>query len=148
MHVVVGEAGGAARHALDTHHFIIAAVCHAVVIVADQKNDRQTELVAVGEMIGELRLRGEVQRFQHDTVGVCAVAGETTNDIAALQIAIGQSCAGGDGHAAADDGVCAEVSDRKIGNVHRAATTATVAVILAEEFANSAIDVFLHRRLD
>ena len=145
VHVVVGEPGRPARHAVHAHDFVVAAMGHAVVVVADQEDDRQPELVAVGQMIGELGLRGEVQRFQHDAVGIRAVAGKAADDIAAFEVAVGQRRARGDRHAAADDGVGAEVADGEVSDVHRAAAATAVAVVLAEQLADGAIDVFLQR---
>ena len=134
---------GAARHAVHAHDLVVAAVGHAVVVVADQEDDRQAELVAVGQVIGELGLGGEVERFQHHAVGVGAVAGEAADDVAALEITVGQGGAGGDGHAAADDGVGTQVTDGEVGNVHGAAAPAAIAVVLAEQLADGAIDVLL-----
>ena len=74
-------------------------------------------------MIGRPNLRAEARwlvnwawaakfkRLQHHAVGVSAVARETANHVAALEVAIGQSRAGGDGHAAADDGIGAQMAD-------------------------------------
>ena len=139
---------GAARHAVDAHDFVIGAMGHAVVVVADQENDRQAELAAVGQMVGELRLGGEVQRFQHHAVGIRAVAGEAADHVAALEVAVGQGRAGGDRHAAADDGVGAEMADGEVGDVHRAAAPAAIAVVLAEQLADGAIDMFFQRRFE
>src|SRR5581483_11935872 len=69
-------------------------------------------------------------------------------DVAALEITVGHGRTGGDGHAAADDGVCAEVADGEVGDVHRTAATATVAVVVAEQFADGAIDMFFKRGFD
>src|SRR5208283_431301 len=108
VHVVVGETGGAAGDAVHPQDFIIAAVGHAVMVFEDQENNRQAGFAPGGQVVGELRLRGEIQGFQHHTVGVRAVTGKTANHVAALQIAVGQSRAGGNGHAAADDSVGAK----------------------------------------
>ena len=64
------------------------------------------------------------------------------------QVAVGQGRAGGDRHAAADDGVGAEVADGEVGDVHPAAAAVAVAVVLAEQFADGAIDVVFQRRFD
>ncbi len=139
VHVVVGEPGRTARHAVHAHDLIIRAMSHAIVVVADQEDDRQPKLVAVRQVISELGLRGEVERFQDDAVGIRAVAGEAADDIAAFEIAVGQRRTGGDGHAAADNGVGAEVANAEVRDVHRAASATAVAVILAEQLTNGAI---------
>jgi hypothetical protein len=101
-----------------------------------------------GQMIGELRLRRKIQRFQHHAVGVGAVAGEAAHDIAALEVTVGQRRARGDRHAAADDRVRAQMADGEIRDVHRTAAAPAITVVLAEEFANRAIDVLLQRGFD
>ena len=99
-------------------------------------------------MVGELRLGGEVQRFEHDAVGVGAVAGEAAHHAVVAEVAAGQGRAGGDRHAAADDGVGAEMADGKVGDVHRAAAAATIAFVLAEQLADRPVDMLFERRLD
>ena len=143
MHVVVRKTRGAPRHAFDAHHLIVAPAGHAVMVVADQENHREPALEAVGQVVGELGLRCEVQGFEHHPVRVGAVAGETAHHVAPFEIAVGQRRARRNGDAAADDGVGAEVADREVGDVHRAPTPAAVAVVLAEQLADGAIDMLL-----
>jgi hypothetical protein len=90
------KAGGPARDAVHAHDFVVAAVGHAVVVVADQENDGQAEGVIAGVVVGELRLGGKIERFQDHSVGISAVAGKTADDVAPLQVAVGQRRAGGD----------------------------------------------------
>ena len=99
-------------------------------------------------MVGELGLGGEIERLEHDAVGVGAVAGEAADDAVVGEVAARQRRAGGDRHAAADDGVGAEMADGEVGDVHRAAAPATIAVVLAEQLADRAVDVLLERRLE
>ena len=148
VHLVVGEPRRAQRQAAHAGHLVVGAAGHAVMIVADQEDDRQAERLAVGVVIGELILGGEVQQFEHDAVGVRAVAGETAHHSLVAKIAAGQGRAGGDRHAAANDRVGAEMADGKIGDVHRAAASATIAVVLAEQLTDCAIGVLLERRLE
>ena len=147
VHAVVGEARGALGQAAHARHLVVGAAGHAVVVVADEEDDRQAEGAVAGIMVGELRLGGEVQRFEHDAVGVGAVAGEAADHAVVAEVAGRQRRAGGDRHAAADDRVGAEVADREVGDVHRAAAAAAIAVVLAEQLADGAVDVFLERGL-
>src|SRR2546430_12343325 len=50
--IVIGKTGGAARDAAHAHHFVVRAMRHAVVIVDDEKNHRQTEFV-FGQMVAD-----------------------------------------------------------------------------------------------
>lgn len=60
----------AARHLVDAHDFIVGAVRHAIVVIADQEDDRQTEFAGSGIVIVELGLCREIQGFQHDAVSI------------------------------------------------------------------------------
>ena len=104
-----------------------------------------TPNLSLGQMIGELRLRGVVQRFQHHAVGIGAVAGEAADHRVLFLITQPNRRAGGNRHAAADNRVRAEMPDGEIGDVHRAAAALAIAVFLAEQFANHAIDVLFKR---
>ena len=46
VHAVVGEARRALRQAAHARHFVVGAAGHAVMVVADQEDDRQAEGVA------------------------------------------------------------------------------------------------------
>ncbi len=148
MQVVVGKSGGPAGQVLDSHDFAIGPMRHAIVIVAHQEDDGQTAFPNDRQMIGELRLGREIQRLQHHAVGKSAVPGKTTNHAVPVQVAVGQSRARGDGHPAADDGIGAQVTDREIGDVHRAAAPAAVSVVFAEQLPHCAIKVLFDGGLD
>ena len=148
VHAVVGEAGAAQRQRLDAHDLVVGAVGHAVVVVLDEEDDGQPAVALAGQEVRPLVLRGEVERLQHDAVGVGAVAGEAADDLAGAQVAQGHGGAGGDGHAAADDGVGAQLAGREVGDVHAAAASPAVALVLAEELGDGAVDVLLQRRRD
>ena len=110
VHAVVGEAGAAQRQRLDAHDLVVGAMGHAVVVVLDEVDDGQPALALAGQEVGPLVLRGEVERLQDHAVGVGAVTREAADDLARAQVAQRHGRAGGDGHAAADDGVGAQLA--------------------------------------
>ena len=149
VEVVVGEAGGAARHLADAGDLAVGAAGHAVVVVDQGIDDREAEAVLAGVVgIGELAHGGPVERLHHHAVVVGAVAGEAAGDLAVAEVARAHGGAGGDRHAAADDGVGAEVTDAEVGDVHAAAAALAVAVLLAEELGDGAVDMVFEPGLD
>ena len=132
----------------DAGHFVVGAARHPVMVVEDQENDRYPEAVIPGEFVGELNLRGEIQGLEHDSIGVGTVARETADHGSIAQVPAADRGPGCDGHAAADDGVGSQVADREVGDVHAAASSFAVAVFLAEEFGERAVDVVLQSLLE
>ena len=110
-------------------------------VVDDHVDDRQAAGLLAGQVVGPLLLRSPVERFQDDAVGIGAIAGEAANDLVGATIAECHRRAGCDRDAAADNRVGTEMPGREVAYVHAAATTAAVALFLAEEFRDHAVDV-------
>ena len=146
VHAVVGETDTPQGQRSHAHDLVIGAMRHAVVVVLDEVDDGQAALAVAGQEVRPLVLRREVERLEDDAVGVGAVARETANDLAGAQVAQRHGGARGDGYAAADDGVGAQLARREVGDVHAAAAPSAVALVLAEELRDRAIEVLLERR--
>jgi len=71
--------------------------------------------------------------------------GKAANDRVLFLIAQANRRTRGNRHAAADNRVRPKMPDGEIGDVHRAATALAIAVFLAEQFANHAIDMLFER---
>ena len=87
VHVVLGEAGGAAGQVVDAHHLFVGPMGHPVVVVDDQVDDRQAGRLLPGQVVRPLLLRGPVERLEDDPVGVRAVAGEAADDLVGAAVA-------------------------------------------------------------
>ena len=60
VHVVVGEADAAPRQCSHAHDLVVGAVGHAVVVVLDDVDDRQTEGLVAGEVVRPLVLAAQL----------------------------------------------------------------------------------------
>jgi hypothetical protein len=143
VHVVLGEPGRPAGQVADAHDLLVGPVGHAVVVVLDEVDHRQAVGPLAGEMVRPLVLGRPVERLQDDAVRIGAVAGHAADDAVDALVTDRHGGARRDGHAAADDRVRAEVPRREVADVHPAAPPAAVALLLAEELGDHAIDVLL-----
>ena len=148
VHVVGREPGRPPGQVGHAHDLVVRVVGHAVVVVLDEVDDRQAVGAVGGEVVRPLRLRRPVERLEHDAVGVRAVAREAAHDLVVLLVAVGHRRAGRDRHGPADDRVGAEVAGREVADVHAPAATAAVALVLAEQLGDHAVDVLLERGLE
>ena len=148
VHAVVGKAGGALGQVADPRHFVVGPAGHGVVIVENEKDNRHAEAPVAGNFIGKLRLGRPIQRFQNHAVAVSAIPGKATHHAAVLPVAQTHCRAGGDGHAAAHNGVRAQMADREVRNVHAAAAPPAIAILFAEQLRDGAIDMLFQSLIE
>ena len=117
-------------------------------VVQDEENNGHAEAPIARNFIGELRLRRPVQRFQNHPVAISAIPGKATYHAAVTEVARPHGRAGGDGHAAAHNGVRPQMAHGKVGNVHAPAPPAAVTILLAEQLRDRAIYVFFQGRFE
>src|SRR5581483_6640691 len=96
-------------------------------------------IVFAGIDNGQLPELRNVHGFVEHALPERALAKETNANSAIAELLGRKRGASGDGSAAADDGVGAEVSCGRIGDVHRTALTAAVALLFAEQFGKHAV---------
>src|SRR5690606_15741383 len=97
---------------------------HAVLVVLAHEHHRQVPHGGQGQgLVPGALAHGPVAVEAH---GDLPVAGEL----------VGQPGAGGDGHAAGDDAVGAEVAGGDVGDVHRPAAAAAVAGVLGQQLGH------------
>ncbi len=121
---------------------------HPVVVVGDQVDRGDAERPVARVVVRPLLLGRPVERLEHHPVGVRAVARHAAHDGIGALVAQGHRRPGRDRHAATDDRVGAQVTRREVADVHPAAPAAAVALLLAEQLGDRAVDVLLERRLD
>ena len=141
VHLVGGKARAQARQHVVGHGLALGLAAHAVAVVEDVEQDGQAAHVpaVIAPQGVELVHAGEVQRFQHGAAAQGAVADVAHHEALFVVALLVQRGAGGDGSAAAHDGVVGIHAERQEEGVHTAAQAHMEAGLAGEDLGECAV---------